>query len=127
MPPWRRRLFCVVGRLGASAAADLRYQADFAVGAKRLQIGVLVDRAVDRDRHAVLDLAAEPGETAVELEDQPAHRRRLDLELGQAAGELADRRARDGDARHAASAATSCRSPHAPWAATSADPACGCR
>ena len=65
-----------------SAAADFRDQHDLAVGVERRLLGVLVDFAVDRDRHPLVDLVPEPGKAAVELGDHAAHRVRLDLELG---------------------------------------------
>ena len=42
-----------------SAAADLKDQIDFALGVERGGVGVLEDIAVDRQRHALLDLADE--------------------------------------------------------------------
>src|SRR5271154_4267472 len=39
-------------------AADLRDQADFACLAERRAVGVLEDLAIDRDRHAALDIVA---------------------------------------------------------------------
>jgi hypothetical protein len=50
------------------------------------EIGVLVNFAVDRQRHAFVDLVPEARETAIELEDQTADSVRLDFELGQRAG-----------------------------------------
>ena len=72
----------VVFRPGRSAAADLWDQVDLAVGLERGQIGVLVDLAVDRHRHALLDLMAEAGIAAIELKDEAAEIVRLDVELG---------------------------------------------
>src|SRR5204863_75484 len=89
----------------SSAAADFGNQVDFALGVERGEIGVLEDLAVDRDRHALVDLAAEAGEAAVELKNHPAEIVRLHLELGHAAGEPTRGLARDDDARHCYSAA----------------------
>src|SRR6516162_9279054 len=83
-----------------SAAADLRDQIDLAVGAQRGEVGVLKDLAVNRHRHALLDLAAETREPAVELEHHPAESVCLHLQLGQPAGEPAGCLAREMDARH---------------------------
>ena len=49
-------------------AADFGDQVDLALGFQRNEEGVLEDFAVDRHRHAFLDLAAEAGVPAVELE-----------------------------------------------------------
>src|SRR5437870_6899106 len=73
---------------------------DPAVGVERGEIGVLEDLAVDRHRHALLDLAPEAGVAAIELQDHPAEIVRLHLELGLPAGEPAGRLAGDDDARH---------------------------
>ena len=53
-------------------AADFGDQVDLALGFQRDEVGVLEDFAVDRHRHALLDLAPEAGEAAVEPEDDPA-------------------------------------------------------
>src|SRR6266566_679010 len=84
----------------ASAAADLRDQHDLAVGVELGLVGVLEDLAVDRHRHALVDLMAEAGKATLQLGDQPAHRVRLDVELGLPAGEAAGSRAGDDDVRH---------------------------
>src|ERR1700730_17212509 len=81
-----------------SAAADFGDQIDFAVGIERDEVGVLEDLTVDRHRHALVDLAAETGEAAIEFQDHPAEIVRLHLELGHAAGEPAGGPARDGGA-----------------------------
>src|SRR3984893_13439882 len=83
-----------------SAAADFGDQVDFAVGVERDEVGVLEDLAVDRHRHAFVDLAAETGKAAVELQYHAAEIVRLHLELGHAAGKPAGGLARDDDARH---------------------------
>src|ERR1700730_15807140 len=88
------------GPSAPSAAADLGDQVDLAFGVERGEIGVLEDFAVDRHRHALLDLAAEAGEAAVELQNHPAEIVGLDLELGLPAGEPAGGLTRDDDARH---------------------------
>ena len=44
------------GVMARSAAADFGDQVDFAVGVERGEVGVLVDLAVDRHRHAFVDL-----------------------------------------------------------------------
>jgi hypothetical protein len=49
------------GGFRESAAADLKDQVDLALGFQRNEVGVLEDFAVDRHRHAFLDLAAEAG------------------------------------------------------------------
>src|SRR5215472_6432389 len=85
-----------------SPARDPRDQVDLAAVAERRVVGVLVDHAIDRDRHAVLDLAAEAGEALVELEHEAAEGLSLHLELGLAAREPAHRRAREVDLRHVA-------------------------
>src|SRR5439155_26338550 len=64
------------------------------------RVGVMEDLAVDRHRHALVDLMAEPRKAALELGDQAAHRVRLDVELGLPAGEAAGRRPGDHDVRH---------------------------
>src|SRR6266436_1074345 len=48
--------------------ADFGDQVDLALGFQREEVGVLEDFAVDRHRYAFLDLAAEAGVPAVELE-----------------------------------------------------------
>ena len=75
-------------------------QVDFAVGIELSQIGVLEDLAVDRYRHALFDLAAEAGETAIEFENHPPKGVRLHLKLRQPAGEPAGCLAREVDPRH---------------------------
>jgi hypothetical protein len=45
----------------------------------------LGDLAVDRHRHALLDLAPEARETPVELQNHPAESVRLDIALGHTA------------------------------------------
>jgi hypothetical protein len=65
-----------------------------------LGIGVLEDLAVDRDRHALLDLAPETGIPTVKLENHPAKIVRLHLELGQPAGKPAGCFTREMDAGH---------------------------
>src|SRR5690242_17483651 len=64
----------------ASSPGDLRDQPDLAPGLQWRVIGVLIDLAVDGDRHRFLDLVPEPGEAAVELEDEAAEIVRLDVE-----------------------------------------------
>src|SRR5437763_3932123 len=86
--------------MAGSAAADFGDQVDFALGVERGEIGVLEDFAVDRHRHALLDLAAETGVATVELQHHAAEIIRLHLELGLPAGEPAGSLARDNDARH---------------------------
>src|SRR6266581_3474654 len=81
--------FCL--RAAPSAAADLGDQVDLALGFERGEVGVLEDLAVNRRRHPFLDLTAEAGEAAVELQDQPAEIVRLHFDLGQPAGEPAGR------------------------------------
>src|SRR5438105_2322216 len=72
-----------------SAAANFGDEDDLAVWIEWREVGVLKDFAVDRHRHALLDLAAEAGEAAVELQNHAAEIVRLHLELGRAAGEPA--------------------------------------
>src|ERR1700722_10245671 len=67
-----------------STAADFGDQVDFAVGVERDEVGVLEDLAVDRHRHAFVDLAAETGKAGGRAEIV-----RLHLELGHAAGKPA--------------------------------------
>src|ERR1051326_209176 len=128
-----------------SAAADLRDQHDLAVGVERRLISVLENLAVDRDRHPLVDLMAEPGEAPVELGDHAAHRIGLDLNLGLPPGETAGSLAGEDDARHQpitrsstgprsvaftprrGAAAPARRAPRADAAATSAGCACECR
>src|SRR3984893_483452 len=93
-----------------SAAADLGDQVDLAFGVERGEIGVLEDFAVDRHRHALLDLAAEAGEAALELQNHPAEIVCLHLELGLPASEPAGSLARDDDARHVQCSPTITRS-----------------
>jgi hypothetical protein len=57
-------------RASGSAAADLGDQDDLALGLELSQVGVLKDLPVDRHGHAFLNLAAEAGEAAVELQDR---------------------------------------------------------
>src|SRR6266481_3783865 len=83
-----------------SAAADLGDQVDLALGLERGEVCVLEDLAVDRRRHPFLDLAAEAGEAAVELQNHAAEIVRFHLDLGQPAGEPAGCLAREMDARH---------------------------
>src|SRR5271170_1134403 len=83
-----------------SAAADLGDQVDFAVGVERGEIGVLKDLAVDRHRHAFLDLMAEAGIAAFELKNKATKVVRLHVELGYAAGEPARRLTGNHDMRH---------------------------
>src|SRR6516225_2651461 len=73
--------------IALSAAADFGDQVDLAVRVELGEIGVLEDLAVDRDRHAFLDLTPEAGEAAVELQNHPAEIIRLHLELGLPGGE----------------------------------------
>src|SRR5436190_14604841 len=58
----------VLASAAGSAAADFGDQVDLALGFQRDEVGVLEDFAVDRHRHTPLDLAAEAGVPAVELE-----------------------------------------------------------
>src|SRR6516225_2141212 len=109
-----------------SAAADFGDQINLALGLELSQIGVLKDLAVDRRGYALVDLAAEAGEAAVELQNHSAEGVRLHLELGHAAGEPAGGLARDDDARQGASRRSG-RSPRAAAAATSAGHACAPR
>jgi hypothetical protein len=51
----------VLAGAAGSAAADFGDQVDLALGFQRNEVGVLEDFAVDRHRHAFLDLAAEAG------------------------------------------------------------------
>lgn len=82
-----------------STAADLGDQVNLAIGVERRQIGVLVDLAVDRHGHPLLDLMAEAGIAALKLDDEAAEIGRLNIELGQPAGESAGCLARDDNVR----------------------------
>src|ERR1051326_4862466 len=64
------------------AAADLRDLHTLAVRVELLLIGLLKNLAVNRDRHPLVDLMAEPGEAPVEFGDHATHRIGLDLDLG---------------------------------------------
>src|SRR5579872_4269138 len=75
------------GRPARSAAADLRDQHDLAAGVERLEVGVLKDLAVDRHRHRLVDLPAEPGKAALEFGNHAAHGVGFDLDLALPAGE----------------------------------------
>src|SRR3984893_18841939 len=88
------------GPSAPSAAADLGDKVDLAFGVERGEIGVLEDFAVDRHRHALLDLAAEAGKAALKLQNHPAEIVCLHFECGEPAGEPAGSQARDDDARH---------------------------
>src|SRR6516225_2100921 len=120
---YRGRGFCggpgAAAGFRSSAAADLRDQIDLAIGFERGEVGVLENLAVDRYRHALVDLAAKTRKPAVELQNHPAESVRLHLELGRAAGEPAGGLAREMDARQAATR-RSCRSRRAAAAVTSA-------
>src|SRR6476646_659848 len=56
----------------ASATGNLRDQADLAVRFQPGAVGVLVDLAVDRHRHALLDLFAQAGITLLEFDHETA-------------------------------------------------------
>src|SRR5436190_14737704 len=83
-----------------SAAADLRDQHDLTVRAELRLVGVLEDLAIDRHRHAFIDLMPQAGEAPLELGDHPAHRVGIDIDLGLPAGKAAGSRAGDDDAGH---------------------------
>src|SRR6185312_5986280 len=72
----------------ASAAADLGDEVDLAVRADLGAVGVLIDRAVDGDGHALLDLMAEARKALVQFAYQPVKIGRRHLELAHVAGEL---------------------------------------
>jgi hypothetical protein len=77
------------GAAPASPAADFGDEVDLIVGVERGEVGVLEDLAVDGHRHAFLDLTAEAGKAAVELQDHPAENVRLHLELSLSASKPA--------------------------------------
>src|SRR5580692_7190329 len=81
-------------------AADLWNQHDLTVRIQRRRIGVLIDLAIDGDRHAVLDLLAKAGKALLQFHDEPAEIGRRHLKLRLAAGEPLARRARDDDSWH---------------------------
>src|SRR5580658_8226251 len=89
----------------ASPAADFGDEKNLAVGGQLFEIGVLIDLAVDRHRHPLVDLLPEAGIAPIELKDQAPHVVRLDIELALPAGEPAGIRAGDDDVRHPYSAA----------------------
>ena len=68
-------------------SADLRDQVDLAIRPDRGEPRVLVNLAVDRERHAAVNEIAQPREADVERVDQVAHRSGLDLKLRGAAGD----------------------------------------
>src|SRR5262245_29013819 len=82
-----------ITRRHAEPARDLREDAHLAVGADRLQQGVLVDLAVDGDGHALLEVRAELRVALGELLEELLDGRRRELELGDAPrdpGEVTD-------------------------------------
>jgi hypothetical protein len=101
-----------------SAAVDFGDQVDLALGVERGGTGVLEDFAVDRHRHALLDLAAEAGEPPIELQNHPAEIVSLHLDFGQPAGEPVGGLARADDARccsHRSRAAIQAASNRGSW------------
>jgi hypothetical protein len=65
-------------------AGDLRKEKHLAVGADRLEEGVLVDLAIDGDRHALLQVRLELRMQLGELLEELLDGRRRELELGDA-------------------------------------------
>jgi hypothetical protein len=63
---------------------------NLAAGLDRLQQGVLVDLTVDGHGEALLEMGSEGGEPLRQPPEELLHAARIDLELGHAAGELAE-------------------------------------
>src|SRR5215470_7630815 len=83
-----RRARASKGASTRSSARDLREDEHFAVGLDRLQQGVLVDLAVDRDGHTFLKMGSERGMELGEPIEELLDGRRRDLELGDAPRQL---------------------------------------
>jgi hypothetical protein len=66
----------------------LRQDEHFAVGADRLEQGLLIDLAVDGDGHAFLEVGAELGVELGEPVEELLDGRRRDVELGDAPRQL---------------------------------------
>jgi hypothetical protein len=84
---------------GPGPAGDLRQEEDLAVGADRLEEGVLVDLAVDGHGHTLLEVTLDARVQGGELLEQLLHGRRGKLELRDTPRELREVADQD-DSRH---------------------------
>lgn len=75
--------------MGKLTPRYLRQNVNLCIGVDLLEQSVLVDLAVDRDCEALLEMGREIREALGEEVEELVHAGGLDLELGYAAGELA--------------------------------------
>ena len=87
-------------RFRPSASTDLGDQENLALGRQLQPIGVLMNFAVDRHRHRLLDMLPKARKPGIEFADQATETGGLHLELGLLANQMAAARARDGNLRH---------------------------